>query len=338
LGFHPDNFFQGHQPPAGEINRVKFASVCSPAQQVLRNGPPGREFRKRKQGLLGWNHQLSSHLFMPLLVSEIGLTVTGMTYSVSGMNRKHRQPVTDVEKVSDALTNALPVLVPCRAEDRDGIANFFQIDVSQDELEKRTQSDNRPIRRLTITDLDPDRIEQALGEEMGFYSALLDLGQGLQQNDPIQRARGMEKIYGKGFGLMGQIPDFARHKFPVLVTSRLKDVRLVLWWTEPRGRVALAPGWAKHKGKIKTLTPALFCPDLPTALFLKAYLGEVRCCPYCGGLFVPRASNIMYCTTAHRDAHRMNRYRRLKKATEQRQKRTAPLPRTLTKGVPRGKR
>jgi len=234
-----------------------------------------------------------------------------------------------VENVSNPSTSAIPILVPCSDKERsDGIANFFKVVFQQDEHGKSTRSDTRRIRMLTQEDVDPQRIEQVLGDESTLLYGLLDLRQGLQQDDPLQRVRGFKKIRpgdtAEWSQALGESQFWARQEFPVLVTERLKDVRLVLWFApEPPGRI---------------LTLALFCPDLQTGIFLKSFL-EVRCCPYCERLFSPRANNIMYCTTAHRDAHRMNRYRRSKKAAEQRQKRTSPLPRTKqTKAVKLGKR
>ena len=80
---------------------------------------------------------------------------------------------------------------------------------------------------------------------------------------------------------------------PVVVSQALRDVRLVLWWFE----------------KVEKFMPAIFCPDLKTAIFVKGLLGEIRCCPRCEKLFVPRNSNVDYCSPAHRDAHRVARWR-----------------------------
>jgi hypothetical protein len=85
---------------------------------------------------------------------------------------------------------------------------------------------------------------------------------------------------------------------PQLVTSALRDVRLVLWWYR----------------KVKKFTAAIFCPDLNTALFFKGLLGEIRICPKCETLFVPSNLNTDYCSPAHREAHRVARWRALKEA------------------------
>ena len=85
---------------------------------------------------------------------------------------------------------------------------------------------------------------------------------------------------------------------PQLVTNALRDVRLVLWWYR----------------KARTFTPAISCPDLKTALFFKGLLGEIRVCPKCEKLFRPKNPNIDYCSPAHREAHRIARWRAQKEA------------------------
>ena len=65
--------------------------------------------------------------------------------------------------------------------------------------------------------------------------------------------------------------------------------------------------------------PAIYCPDLKSAVYIHTFLlapaGEVgfRTCPYDGEQFFQDRPNQEYCTPAHREAHRMARFRENKK-------------------------
>lgn len=65
--------------------------------------------------------------------------------------------------------------------------------------------------------------------------------------------------------------------------------------------------------------PAIYCPDLKSALYIHTFLlapiGEVgfRTCPYDGEQFFQDRPNQEYCTPAHREAHRVARFRENKK-------------------------
>lgn len=98
------------------------------------------------------------------------------------------------------------------------------------------------------------------------------------------------------------------------VTRTLLDrVRLVLWWDEDR------------------FLPALYCEDRTTALYLRVLLKAaggrgLATCLKCGEWFVQDRANQNYCSIAHREAHRVSRWR-----TQQKQQATR-------KGSKRGSR
>lgn len=76
-----------------------------------------------------------------------------------------------------------------------------------------------------------------------------------------------------------------------------KEPRLVLWWFEGEFR------------------PAIHCPDVKTALYIHTFFlaptGAVgfRICPYDGEQFFQDRPNQEYCCPAHREAHRVARFR-----------------------------
>jgi len=63
----------------------------------------------------------------------------------------------------------------------------------------------------------------------------------------------------------------------------------------------------------KRLTPAVYCPDLETAAYATALFGgRWKVCPYyaCLKWFVPKKVKQDYCCPAHREAHRVARWRK----------------------------
>jgi hypothetical protein len=88
------------------------------------------------------------------------------------------------------------------------------------------------------------------------------------------------------------------------LSTALWDARFVLWWTS------------------RTFRPAVWCPDMKTAFYARALLDVVggkgiRTCPHCGEWFTQDRPDQDYCTVAHREAHRVARWRlqQKKKAT-----------------------
>jgi hypothetical protein len=81
------------------------------------------------------------------------------------------------------------------------------------------------------------------------------------------------------------------------VTRTLFDrVRLVLWWDGQR------------------FLPALYCEDRTTALYIRVLLKAAKgrglaTCLKCGEWFVQDRANQNYCSIAHREAHRVKRWR-----------------------------
>jgi hypothetical protein len=85
------------------------------------------------------------------------------------------------------------------------------------------------------------------------------------------------------------------------VSDAVRNAQLVLWWTGER------------------FLPALYCADLKTAIHVKALLRIIggkgfRVCPYCDKPFFQDRSNQNYCCLAHRECHRVARWRAKQKA------------------------
>jgi hypothetical protein len=78
-----------------------------------------------------------------------------------------------------------------------------------------------------------------------------------------------------------------------LMADMFQSARLVIWFSEKEER----------------LMPALYCPDWKTAAFVMTFTGRLRVCPKCSTIFTPSADNVDYCSPAHREAHRVARWR-----------------------------
>jgi hypothetical protein len=241
----------------------------------------------------------------------------------------------------NAVTD-LAVLVPCDLKDKDGLATFLP------EL-----AGTQAVRVVTFDDLtsNPRRIKEALSSmwdyERAQFEAVLALLSALQKRDKlaVSRARGFVTqalaLKREGDRKLGISPapeadlEFGRvliHVFGLkpgqekeaiqrwngyrhgpkaeanyrwllsqLMSEALDSVRLVLWWSG------------------KQLRPALYCPQAKAALYaillMKVAAGRGwGVCPYCGQFFAQKRSDQNYCTIAHREAHRVARWRATKKS------------------------
>jgi hypothetical protein len=75
------------------------------------------------------------------------------------------------------------------------------------------------------------------------------------------------------------------------VSSAIGAARLVLWWTG-------------HAFKA-----AIWCPERKTAFYACALFGMLHICPHCSQPFLPKRPDQDYCSVAHREAHRVARWR-----------------------------
>ena len=119
-----------------------------------------------------------------------------------------------------------------------------------------------------------------------------------------------------GSGIVGHAKDDPAWLLSSEISDALREVRFVLWWT---GRQFL---------------PALYCPDVKTAFYTKFLLGKlggkgIGVCPYCGYPFVKNRSDQVFCSTAHRDIHRVDRWRRKRGRERQAVKKTGRVRKAL---------
>jgi len=230
----------------------------------------------------------------------------------------------------NAVTD-LAVLIPCKANEQDGVATF---------LGWNPLGEIQPVRAFTDADLNSHFFAKTVGNtELKVVTALLALSQALEKRDQlaIRRARtdllralahkenfkpspkllkelssegrNSEEIelfaLELGFARLGEVDD--RDMLSCRLSEALAPVRLVLWWSGKRFR------------------PALYCPDVKSALY--AYVltrvsasGGLGVCPFCGILFRKVRSDQNYCSIRHREAHRVARWRAAKAAKSEKAK------------------
>src|ERR1700674_1144106 len=228
------------------------------------------------------------------------------------MQRPRNNTVTDI-----------PVLVPCDERDQEGLATWLSL----------VREHWTHVRALNQADLDskskksPLRLVPESDKEL--FVAAVHLLQGLERKDRTAIAHARQRIVialgrkqgvdldwaqgiGRALGLKpGRKAEAAAYELVTLdlgrnanvrlllsgvVSDALDSVRLVLWWSGSRFR------------------PALFCSDPKSALFTFILMRIVAgkgwgVCLHCGAFFVQKRSDQTYCTIAHREAHRVARWR-----------------------------
>jgi hypothetical protein len=215
-------------------------------------------------------------------------------------------------------TGGLPILVPAQKGERpDGLATFF----IRSEDERRLLSfgiakqDRQHIRVLRDDEVGPKAAEKLLdAEEYERLKAALNLRDGVDTDDTNLMRRGIEQARrllrqppsddSELFtSRMARAPEFACTQFENLVTEKLQDIKLVMWFSPQK----------------KIFTPALFAPDRTAAIFMGAVL-DLRTCPYCLAMFVPTRDASIYCNPVHRDRYRARKAYHRRKAKKNRRK------------------
>ena len=232
------------------------------------------------------------------------------------MQRRNNDAVTDV-----------PVLIPCARNEQQGLATFLG----------ELGYENQPVRPLSDADLDKRSQNHPLrtmwDTERKFFAGLVNLLDGLQNKDQLTIIRARERlieaialrdgvvvapdVLRATSGMRGLKPGQAEKIALDLCTlgsrssadekwllstyfsQALNSVRLVLWWSGTEFR------------------PALYCSDLKSALYTFVLMRVVAgrgwgVCPFCGLFFVQTRSDQNYCSVAHREAHRVARWRAAK--------------------------
>jgi hypothetical protein len=226
-----------------------------------------------------------------------------------------------IAKMTQTVTS-LPVLVRCKPSDRDGrIISFSPDDVLDWRMREVTEKDlKRVIADILQTD-DGQLLRGALAlmnayknEDLAAMKTAFDmvwpyLADPMLRNytDPKGEAARMAEHYSEN------ALSSARSQISQLVTRQLETARLVLWWSP----------------EIKQFRPAVYCRDITSAAYMKLFmklgfpknsLASIRVCPHCGNMFCPPRTNIDYCCPAHREAHRVARWRARKREEEKKKK------------------
>lgn len=214
------------------------------------------------------------------------------------MNGTHHKPSRTKVTADKTSREILPILVPTqKGESHDGVANFYLI------KEGSLSRSGPKVRLLRNADISEQAIRKAISPaDYELLTATLDLKKSCDTNDHLLA----ERAYPKLTPLLPPRPSdlkilayggWANVDVAKLATAPMEAARLVLWFAS---------------GKF---IPAIYCPDLRTAIFVRAFLG-LQTCPHCGILFLPEKENVIYCRPAHGHAHRMarSRYMRIRKS------------------------
>jgi hypothetical protein len=205
----------------------------------------------------------------------------------------------------------LSILLPCaEGEVPDGLANF---------------DPNRCFSKLRLFKAEDLTLQKLRSREIKHFLECVALRDAYNRNDRFALQRSFEQLWPFITGqnqwketalpamtdrIQGELAKAfstgssaradwksAELYLPQLVSKAIEKVRLVLWYSR----------------QSQVFTPALYSPDLRTAIFLKALFGEIRTCPQCKRPFVPVNSNQDYCSLAHQAAYRVARWRAKKR-------------------------
>ncbi len=233
------------------------------------------------------------------------------------MQRDRNNSVTPKKKT-------LPVLIASSPEAQEGVATFQQ------------ELGVQPVRTFRDKDLSYANLKEHLSEsETQHFLAVIALKEALKKRTDtiaLENALGqLRKAYelrqaepqfgdaytneaAQGFArLIGLSPQEALKHLQFLrpgpraskdpgwllsyeLSTALSEVQFVLWWTD------------------ETFRPALWCPNMKTAFYARALIDVIggkgiRICPHCGQLFPQDRPDQNYCSVAHREAHRVARWR-----------------------------
>jgi hypothetical protein len=227
----------------------------------------------------------------------------------------------------------IPVLVPGNAENNDG-QQTFGVELSASRFVRILGNDDLRDAQRYFTEAEAQHFHAVIAITQAFQKPddfvaldkaliayqkaqelrvdqgrkelddLADLGPLLAPLMGLPPDKAVEHFSGLGPGL--QARKDVRRLLSFELSESLDDARLVLWWTGTDFR------------------PAIWCPAMKTGFYARALLSVVggtgiRVCPHCGGAFLQERSDQFYCSIAHREAHRVARWR-LKKKTEKSKK------------------
>lgn len=245
---------------------------------------------------------------MPILRLTLMLMQRGMYDTVT---REHR----------------IPVLIPAEPSQQEGFATFFRTLTPPTPVRIFRDSDMKNLRKY----LDP--------EDAQHFVAVFDLTNALQNSDLIALRKAIDrfkKVYDTKRSKATDLHEFIDEEFSnqVLKHTDLSAVEAmdVLRGRRPSSQALRDPRWLLSE-EVSTMlsvssrlvlwwsgkhfTPAIWCDDIKTAFHIRALLNVVggkgvRICPHCSEVFFQQRPDQNYCSVAHREAHRVARWRAMK--------------------------
>jgi hypothetical protein len=239
---------------------------------------------------------------------------------------------------NDAVTSkrTLPVLIASSPEAQEGVATFQQ------------ELGVQPVRTFRDKDLNSANLKKHLSEsEVQHFLAVIGLKEALKRRtDTIALENALGHLR-KAYELRQAEPQFGGSYTNEVAQGFAKLIRLPpqealkhLQFLRPGPRASEDPGWLLSYElstvlsevqfvlwwNDQTFRPALWCPTIKTAFYARALLGSIRICPHCGELFPQDRPDQNYCSVAHREAHRVARWR-----LQQKQKATGKKEKHVTR-------
>jgi hypothetical protein len=188
-------------------------------------------------------------------------------------------------------TVTLPILVDAGREQPDGWC-FFRAAASV-RLQAVRNMAHDEAKRVAHSTKESRDLRHVLNKLRNAYSSR----DGRRLLEIVEELRPWMWKPPKGVRVLEKLDDplgVARQLFSELMSMELIEARLVVWWTV-RGRM---------------LSPAIYCPNQDTALFVRFAMQDYRLCPKCGTSFVPTSQRQVYCKPSHGIAHRTQRSRK----------------------------
>jgi hypothetical protein len=233
-----------------------------------------------------------------------------------------------VKRSNNNTVTDVPVLIPCPRNEQEGLATFLG----------ESGYENQPVRILTDADLEKGSKNQPLREmwdtERKLFAGLVNLLDGLREKDQLAITRARERLIDAIALRDGVVvhPDMAKatSNMPRLKPGQTEKIALELSTLGPRSSAnekwLLSTYFSEALDSVRLVLwwsgtqfrPALYCPDLKSALYTFVLMRVVAgrgwgVCPFCGLFFVQIRSDQNYCSIAHREAHRVARWRAAKK-------------------------
>src|ERR1035437_558858 len=211
------------------------------------------------------------------------LTILMLVLTLLTMQRDAYETVTD-----------LPILVPCSAREQEGLATFLG------------KLGFQPVRAFADSDLTPkskrNPLRTMLESEQRFFAAIVALQHALEKKDRLAATRAREKLT-RAIAEKERIvldPDHVRQlaSSPGIKPERAELMALELYTLRPGEedeRVLLSVRVSEALASVRLVLwcsgtqfrPALYCPDLKSALYTFVLMKTVSgqswgVCPFCG--------------------------------------------------------